>query len=348
MRPKQENTVRFFSMLDAIVDELQDLNRICLRSQAKNLNFEADHRLVMTLLVRNEVDVIEGNLRFHLDHGVDFIVVTDNGSSDGTTEILEEYAKMGVVHLIHEPSRIFHQQTWVNEMGQRACSKFAADIVFHADADELWQPASGSLKRELAVRNRVDVLSVPVKNMMLVNKDGDERFPHDVTYEVNNPINKPVHKVMAEVAQRSFFLYRYPNKVIYKTHRGYINVVQGNHDIDPKNTWREFIKQASFDIEILHFPVRGFKQFQQKVINNGEGLENLDLHIGSNSIYAWHVKRWYALYKLGQLTEEYHRLLDLDEYLDVGILAPLSQQRKQALRYYEGIEYGANDMTWGI
>jgi len=117
-------------------------------------------------------------------------------------------------------------------------------------------------------------------------------------------------------------------------------VVQGNHDIVPNNAWREFIKQLSWDIEILHFPIRGFAQFQSKILNTGEGLENLDLHIGSDSIHAWHAKRWYQLYKCGQLTEEYARLLDLEAYLQEGILAPLKPRHRQILKYFENLRHG--------
>ncbi|MDD5274015.1 MAG: glycosyltransferase family 2 protein, partial [Methylovulum sp.] len=148
--------------------------------EAENASGKTHKRLVMTLLVRNEADVIEGNLRFHLDHGVDFIVVTDNGSSDGTTEILEEYAKQGVVHLIHESSRVFQQRAWVNRMGAMAYAYFAADMIFHADADELWHPASGSLKTELCAYAGLDVLSVPVRNMLIANRGGAECFPGDI------------------------------------------------------------------------------------------------------------------------------------------------------------------------
>ena len=48
-------------------------------------------RLAMTLLVRDEADIIEANLRYHRAQGVDFFVVGDNGSEDGTLEILERY-----------------------------------------------------------------------------------------------------------------------------------------------------------------------------------------------------------------------------------------------------------------
>ena len=52
-------------------------------------------KVVMTLLVRDEVDVVESWLAFHLNAGADFVVATDNRSQDGTTEILERYAREG-------------------------------------------------------------------------------------------------------------------------------------------------------------------------------------------------------------------------------------------------------------
>lgn len=322
----------FWGILGQLASHYQNCP-IPLANSTETLAQLSGKRLVMTLLVRNEADVIEGNLRFHLDHGVDFIVATDNGSSDGTTEILEEYAKKGVIHLLHEPSRIFQQRTWVNNMGRLAYGDFSADMIFHADADEIWYPKSGSLKTELYLNDRADILSAPVKTMLIANKGGDECFPDDISYEVSNPIFKSVHKVMDEVNWRSFLLYRYPNKVIYKTRQGYLDVVQGNHDIQPRY-WQNCYKQPSYDIEVLHFPVRGYEQFRRKIINNGEGLENLEHCFGSKPIHAWHVKRWYALYKNGQLDEEYGRLLDLDSYVDKGILSPLNHQKQQVLRYF--------------
>ena len=53
-------------------------------------NYDADMELVMTLLVRNEVDIIQANLEYHLAQGVDFVIITDHGSEDGTSEILRE------------------------------------------------------------------------------------------------------------------------------------------------------------------------------------------------------------------------------------------------------------------
>ncbi len=65
--------------------------RTCIDSRAMTL--------VMTLLARDEADIIESWLSFHLNAGADFVVATDNRSQDGTTEILERYAREGHLHL---------------------------------------------------------------------------------------------------------------------------------------------------------------------------------------------------------------------------------------------------------
>ena len=49
--------------------------------------------IVMTLLVRNEEDIIEANIEFHLAQGADFIIATDNRSTDRTRDLLLRYAQ---------------------------------------------------------------------------------------------------------------------------------------------------------------------------------------------------------------------------------------------------------------
>lgn len=60
-------------------------------------------KFVMTLRARDEADVIDARIAFHLGAGVDFVVATGHRSEDGTTEILEYYARDGYLHLIREP-----------------------------------------------------------------------------------------------------------------------------------------------------------------------------------------------------------------------------------------------------
>ena len=104
-------------------------------------------KLVMTLLARDEADVIDSWLAFHLNAGADFVVATDNRSDDGTTEILERYAREGHVHLIREPGEDLRQNEWVTRMARLAATEFGADWVINSDADEFWWPRGASLAR---------------------------------------------------------------------------------------------------------------------------------------------------------------------------------------------------------
>ncbi|WP_290381647.1 glycosyltransferase family 2 protein, partial [Bacteroides acidifaciens] len=40
--------------------------------------------------VKDEEDIIESNIKFHMSLGIDGILVTDNGSTDSTMEILKK------------------------------------------------------------------------------------------------------------------------------------------------------------------------------------------------------------------------------------------------------------------
>ena len=103
-------------------------------------------KLVMTLLVRDEQDIVRENLDFHLAQGVDQVVVTDNGSEDATVEILREYESQGILRLLLEPSDDYSQGRWVTRMARLAATDLEADWVINNDADEFWWPRAGSLK----------------------------------------------------------------------------------------------------------------------------------------------------------------------------------------------------------
>ena len=100
----------------------------------------------MTLLVRDERDIVEEHLAFHLAAGVDEVIVTDHASTDGTEEILERYAADGRVRVLRETEGPFRQREWVTRMARLAATEHGADWVINGDADEFWWPRGGSLQ----------------------------------------------------------------------------------------------------------------------------------------------------------------------------------------------------------
>ena len=104
----------------------------------------------MTLLVRDEADVVDSHLAFHLNAGVDYVVATDHRSQDGTTEILDRYARDGRLHLIREEDVDYREVEWRTRMAQIVATELGADWVIHSDADEFWWPRGRDLKEVLA------------------------------------------------------------------------------------------------------------------------------------------------------------------------------------------------------
>ena len=80
-------------------------------------------KLVMTLLVLDEEEIVADNLDFHLAQGVDEVIVTDNGSVDGTLEILRAYEARGLVRIVVEPTDDYSQGRWVTRMARMAATE---------------------------------------------------------------------------------------------------------------------------------------------------------------------------------------------------------------------------------
>ena len=70
----------------------------------------------MTLLARDEADIVDAQIAFHLHAGVDFVIATDHGSEDGTREILERHEREGHLRLIRQDVPEVRQAEWVTHM----------------------------------------------------------------------------------------------------------------------------------------------------------------------------------------------------------------------------------------
>src|SRR3954470_5234506 len=207
-------------------------------------------KLVMTLLARDEADIVRDQLEFHLNAGVDFVIAMDNLSQDGTTEILESYARDGHVHLIRQEGEYLRQADWITEMGRMAASTFGADWVIHSDADEFWWPRGESLKDVLAsIPARYGVVRALLRHFV-PRPDDAAPFAERMTARMSpsSPINDP----------RS--LYRPNLKIVHRADPS-VNVSIGaqrliDSPLVPLRGW--------YPIEFFHFPVRSLEQCERK------------------------------------------------------------------------------------
>ena len=206
----------------------------------------------MTLLARDEADIIDSHISFHLRAGVDFFIATDNGSLDGTTEILERYAREGVLHLIREPGQDMRQEEWVTRMGRMAASNFSADWVLNSDADEFWWPRGGTLPDVLAtIPPRYGVVRCLWRHFA-PRPDTHPFFAERmaVRLSLSHPWNDPENpfNVNQKVAHRA---------------DGEVVVAWGNHDVSAAGLPSP---RGWYPIEVLHFPLRTPEQFERKVV----------------------------------------------------------------------------------
>ncbi len=251
----------------------------------------------MTLLVRNEADLVDAQIAFHLRAGVDFVVATDNRSNDGTSEILERYARAGHLHLLREDADDMRQSEWVTRMARMAATEFGADWVLNTDADEFWWPRGGSLKDVLAaVPERYGVIRGCWRHFV-PRPGGDPFFAERMTVRLRTPAH-PGDKAT---------VYHAHQKAAHRAHPEVV-VAPGNHDaeaegLQPLRTW--------YPIEVLHFSIRSPEQAARKAA--GGWVRNPELEKEEHQL------RLDAAVGSGRVEEHFRSLAVSDAEVEAGV-----------------------------
>jgi len=259
-------------------------------------------RIVMTLLVRDEADIVADMLDAHYALGVDHVIATDNLSVDGTDAILQRYADEGRLTLRRETDDTYAQARWVSAMARSAATDHGADWVINADADEFWLPSASDgtvtdLPTALAdVPDHVGV--VEVRRWNFVARDGDGRPWHErMRWRYAEPVNHEGAPLAPKVLHRA-----HPEAQLF----------MGNH-------WVEHDAGATLAddrIQLLHFPMRSYEQLVGKVLKGGAALENNDeidpaLGIGWRTMLTDH--------REGRMEQQWRAWVPTDDELDAAV-----------------------------
>lgn len=211
-------------------------------------------KLVMTLLVRDEEDILEWNLRYHLSRGVEHFVVTDNRSQDGTADILRRYEQQGVVTYLHETADDYSQDVWVTRMAKLAQEELGADWLLHTDADEFWWPEAAHDLRDVfaAVPPSRQVVAAPRLNFVAPLRQPGATFFERMVYRRRDTIGMFGDALPPKIAHRPL---------------GEPYVHQGNHAVSDGG--RAVKAEPLPGAAILHFPARTPEQLRAKVEKGG-------------------------------------------------------------------------------
>ena len=221
----------------------------------------------MVYKVRDEADIIEDNLRFHRAQGVDFFVIADTGSTDGTVEILERYEAAGLVRLerMHGGIHDMKGEGGGEEGITRIATEMGADWIIHNDADEFWWPVQGTLKDMFA--------SVPEPYGMIFTprtefaaRPGEGHFSERMTARESRFLRPPksAHRANSRINLRG----PHPIEIWVggSPYRGLVGKPVLRTEAEHREEKPlELLIAPDFPVGVLHFPIRSYDQYRHRV-----------------------------------------------------------------------------------
>ena len=221
-------------------------------------------KLVQTLVVRDEADVVDAQIAYHLNAGADFVIASDHDSCDGTTEILERYAREGYLRVIRVEGEM-RDGPWRTRMARLAATDHGADWVMNTDADEFWMPRAGTLKGILAAVPEQFGVVWALSRHFPPRPDDARFFAERMTFRVSAPaaINDPTSP------------YRPHLKAAHRADPE-IHVGFGSHTVRTQR-WRALHHWHPFDV--LHFPFRSREQWERKGVRRARGDKPLGQYV---------------------------------------------------------------------
>lgn len=220
-------------------------------------------KIAMTMMVRDEADIIGAMIKFHVDQGIDTLIVTDNGSVDGTVEILEAFQRDGLIDLRHDPVQRKQQGETVTTMARDAFTVHGADWVLNADADEFWTASDPRLTLRDAfagIDPGIQSFTVPVIDMIgapALDGTGLQRLAYQDR--------------RSEASLHAVGLLAHSTHDAVHVGAADITVAQGNHFVSLDSLGAP---DSAHQIEVRHFPWRSWAQYSRKVESSGRAYES--------------------------------------------------------------------------
>ncbi|AZO63870.1 glycosyltransferase family 2 protein [Mesorhizobium mediterraneum] len=258
------------------------------------------------MIVRDEADVIEKNLRFHESQGFDYFGIIDNLSTDGTRDIIEDLSKDIPMTILSEENTDYRQDVWAGRLAE-CLSQRGIDLAISLDADEFIS-GLGSTFKEIADELQCPLMC-PRHNMVPLKAEFSEF--------AKNPLLAARYRVARPLStQLPIMLRSMPGKMLFPL-QGLRSIARGNHSIEHEIGERSVSDRAL----IRHFPVRTYDHFLKKLEQaRARFRQEQDAHQNT----SWHIRRWLSLKDDGFIENEYASFFvgenDMKMYLSDGTI----------------------------
>lgn len=211
-------------------------------------------------MVKDEVDVIAGTILHLAEEHLDGFIVADNGSTDGTRDLLADLANNLDLNLtvIDDPDPAYYQSEKMSRLAALAGEQNATWIV-PFDADEIWVFRGERIGIELE-RAEADIVKAELFH----------HFPSAVDPPGTDPFRTVVWR-----QRRSAVL----PKVAFRWAEG-ATIHQGNHGVTLPGSH----STTTGGLEVRHFPHRTVEQFVRKARNGAAAYRatNLPPDVGAH------------------------------------------------------------------
>ncbi len=207
-------------------------------------------------MVRDEADIIHPTVSNMLEQ-VDHVIVADNGSIDGTRDVLEH---LGVDLILDDTELGYYQSRKMTMLARLATREFDATHVVPFDADEWWYSPHGRVADVIEAHADWPVIAADLYDHVATGTDRDELDPTKrIGWRRVAPA--PLPKVACLAAED-------------------LSIDQGNHGA----TYDAPAPVLTGMLEIRHFPYRSPEQFARKALNGAQAYAatNLPLDMGQH------------------------------------------------------------------
>jgi len=235
-------------------------------------------RLWGVMIVRDAVDLVGVNLRYHVAAGIERIVVVDNGSTDGTWACLQDLAQRLPLDIRRDPGP-FEQTRLVNAAIQQA-GRGGAEWVIPIDVDEFFMAPRG-LATVLA---EIDAPVVEAKVVNFVQRRWRRRptpralLTMDHTPEV--PVGSVRAAVLLDARRRGLVEIEWEPSVIVRPSPA-LEIGRGNHS----TTNAGGPTRRTSEIVVLHAPLRAMGVVRKR-LDHARRLDEAGIPAG----YGWHLR----------------------------------------------------------